>query len=140
MNRFHKEEGQQTLRLEFFSSMSMVDLAAGALRGFLNRLGLMAQVFELGLLFREAACNAVIHGCGRNRAGPVRLEVEVRDGWVTISVADPGEGWDWRGCDYALPPEDAVGGRGLFIIHSYSDEVIFNDKGNGIVMRKRIAG
>lgn len=134
------DEDKHSLRLEFPSTMTMVDRAGEVVRGFLARNGLSDKLFELGLMSREAICNAVIHGCGCVPDLQVRFELDIREGWVVIVVADPGEGWDWRSHDYALPSEFAVGGRGLFIIRSYSDEMAFNDKGNEIVIRKRIAG
>ncbi len=139
MKRFHKTEEPGALCLEFPPSMDMVDRAGEAVRGFLRGRNLDKHVFELGLMSREAICNAVIHGCGLSPARLVRYELRVDKGWATISVVDQGDGWNWRNHDYSLPAEDSVGGRGLFIIRAYSDEMGFNNKGNEITIRKRIA-
>lgn len=54
------------------------------------------------------------------------------------TIEDEGEGFDWR----ALPDPTAdsllsYNGRGIFLTKIYYDEVIYNERGNSVTLRKR---
>lgn len=54
-------------------------------------------------------------------------------------IEDEGPGFDTSRIDRPVDPEDLmrIGGRGLFLIRAFMDEVTFNTSGNRIVMIKR---
>ena len=54
-----------------------------------------------------------------------------------ISIRDDGRGFDWRNLP-AVEPENllAFNGRGIFLTKIYFDEVLFNDTGNEVTLRK----
>ncbi len=55
-----------------------------------------------------------------------------------ITIRDDGRGFDWRTLP-AVEPENllAFNGRGIFLTKIYFDEVIYNDTGNEVTLRKR---
>jgi CheY-like chemotaxis protein len=64
-----------------------------------------------------------------------RLDREV----VTYAIEDEGPGFDTSSLDRPIDPEDLmrVGGRGLLLIRTFMDEVVFNEQGNRITLIKR---
>jgi CheY-like chemotaxis protein/anti-sigma regulatory factor (Ser/Thr protein kinase) len=54
-----------------------------------------------------------------------------------ITIRDDGKGFDWRTLP-AVEPENllAFNGRGIFLTKIYFDEVIYNDSGNQVTLRK----
>jgi anti-sigma regulatory factor (Ser/Thr protein kinase) len=54
-----------------------------------------------------------------------------------ITIRDDGHGFDWRELP-AVEPENllAFNGRGIFLTKIYFDEVIYNDTGNQVTLRK----
>jgi CheY-like chemotaxis protein/anti-sigma regulatory factor (Ser/Thr protein kinase) len=62
-----------------------------------------------------------------------RLSPEVFE----IAVRDDGHGFDWRSLP-AVEPENllAFNGRGIFLTKIYFDEVVYNDSGNEVTLRK----
>ncbi len=70
-------------------------------------------------------------------AAPWRSPRGCRPGSFEITIRDDGKGFDWR----TLPevePENllAFNGRGIFLTKIYFDEVIYNDSGNQVTLRK----
>ncbi len=79
---------------------------------------------RLALAAIEAVSNAVEHGSGRT----LRVSCEAGAGSCRLSVWDEGPGPpsdDLRPA--TLPPSDALGGRGLFILSQLADEVSVSD-------------
>ena len=94
---------------------------------------------DIEIAVREAISNAVVHG---NHENPQkRVDVNCRctiDGEVLITVCDEGQGFDGR----TLPdPTDKANlllthGRGLRFMQALMDEVVFEDNGRIVRMRK----
>ena len=94
--------------------------------------------FAAELLLREALTNAVIHGSGGNPCREVRCAVRMHGARLTITVADEGEGFDWRTAwDYRAPAL-SVSGRGMEIFRTYATRVRFNRKGNVTSIVRRL--
>lgn len=123
------------------------------------------QPFEVALY--EAIHNAIEHGnlaipfvekqaliesgrydgtiASRRRLAPyagrtVRVSMTLSDDAVAFSVADEGDGFDWRAW---LPDPDTteaatgVSGRGIAIMRSVFDTVSYNDRGTEVTMTKK---
>jgi serine/threonine-protein kinase RsbW len=97
-----------------------------------------ANCFAAELLVREALTNAVVHGSRRDASKTVRCWLRLRRDRLFISVADAGEGFDWRFARHKLADHADSSGRGVGILYRYSNQVRFNDKGNVVTMIKRI--
>jgi CheY-like chemotaxis protein/anti-sigma regulatory factor (Ser/Thr protein kinase) len=86
---------------------------------------------KLGDLFAERLRS------GDNGAKKVLVTSRIsRDSFV-VSVADEGEGFNWRALPELLPENLlAYNGRGIFLTKIYFDEVRYNEKGNEVTLVK----
>ncbi len=99
--------------------------------------GLEAElVHRITMALHEAITNAILHG---NKLDPSKtVEVEtLRDGnHLRITVTDQGEGFDPASLPDPLDEKNLLrsGGRGVFLIGQFTDELTFNDKGNQLCL------
>ena len=97
-----------------------------------------AAAAELSL--REALANAILHGNQSHPEKRVQLECfHEGDGSVLVVVRDEGKGFDPATvCDPTLP-ENLLrpGGRGIYLIRRFMDEVEYHHGGRELRMRKR---
>jgi signal transduction histidine kinase/CheY-like chemotaxis protein len=90
------------------------------LRAWLDELGLPpAQKFNVLLTVGEALCNAIEHGNELDAERTVGLEVFAAERALTATVSDSGR---WAK-DSAASRREALGGRGLRLMHGLSDHV-----------------
>lgn len=94
--------------------------------------------FRVGLT--EALSNAMLYGNARDPGKIVKVEVTVRMEQVTARVTDEGHGFDPTTIpDPTLPGNlDKPGGRGIFLMKSLMDEVLFNEEGNSVTLILRL--
>lgn len=88
---------------------------------------------DIILVVNEACSNCVEHAYRGQDPGRMRVEAEVRDGQVHVSVVDSGS---WK-----TPPADpGTRGRGLLLISSVSDhvDVVGTDDGTSVHMSFRL--
>jgi serine/threonine-protein kinase RsbW len=116
------------LSVELSPDMENLERLCGTLGSFLEPLGLTGERFALCLLLREAAGNALRHGC--KGQGTLRVDLEIKGRTAVLTLEHDGPGWDWRSREPSLPEPCATTGRGLFILRSYSESVTYNDRGN----------
>jgi serine/threonine-protein kinase RsbW len=95
---------------------------------------------EIELALREALVNAIVHG---NQEDPhKRVHVKSRcgaDGEVSITVEDEGLGFDVDAVPDPTSPENRLQshGRGIYLIRTLMDEVVFEQGGSVVHMHKR---
>lgn len=78
---------------------------------------------RLLLVAGEAVANVIEHGEADPEVG-VRLALRVDEDQVELLVSDSGEGIDPSAFDRAaLPPDDALDGRGLYMMKELADDV-----------------
>lgn len=101
-----------------------------------------ADMFAIRLATEEAFANAIKHGNERDENKKLAISWECSAGEVTIVVADEGNGFTPD--DVPDPTEhenlERSFGRGIMLIRSYMDEVVYNEKGNKLTMKKRSGG
>jgi serine/threonine-protein kinase RsbW len=89
--------------------------------------------------FSEAFNNVALHAYKKPPAGDLEVEIEVKPGQITIRMLDRGSGFDPSSVptpDLDQLPET---GLGVFIIHSFMDEVDYvNGVPNILTMTKRL--
>lgn len=85
--------------------------------------------WTIRLAVDEAFVNAVVHGARCDPAKEISVAADFDGGRATIAVADSGEGFDPATVPDAL--SDAQGGRGLFLLRSFCDEVTWRSSGAG---------
>lgn len=89
--------------------------------------------FRIELVLREMIANAVEHGNIKNNdVSQIKINLKVKKNYISISVEDYGEGFDWEKRDMETLPVFAENGRGLVIINKTADRIEFNDCGNKI--------
>lgn len=88
------------------------------------------------MALHEAVTNAIIHGNKLDPTKLVELDVLVENGQFLITVSDQGPGFDPDSLPDPLDEANLLksGGRGVFLIRQFADEVRFNDKGNQITL------
>jgi serine/threonine-protein kinase RsbW len=98
---------------------------------------------EIEMALREALANAMVHG---NQEDPDKL-VHVacrctRDGEVSITVQDEGQGFDSNAVQDPTAPENLLvkHGRGVYLMKTLMDEVRFEQGGALVYMRKKSNG
>ncbi len=99
----------------------------------------IGKELEIETALREAAANAIKHGCNGDPSKFVQCCVAFeQEGSVLIVVSDPGPGFDPD-----ILPDPTSGehlyenhGRGIFLINRLMDEVRFKRNGAEIHMRK----
>ncbi len=84
---------------------------------------------DAALVIAELLANAV-----RAARGVVRLEVSIEEGRVSIAVSDDGPGLDDFPVD-TLPPLDAEGSRGLFLVRQLSSGLQLDEAAVGTTVR-----
>jgi serine/threonine-protein kinase RsbW len=96
--------------------------------------------FRVGLT--EALSNAMLYGNNSDPEKSVRVEVAIKLEEVSVRVTDQGVGFDPTTVpDPTLPANiSKSGGRGIFLMKAFMDEVQFNDRGNSVTLVLRFEG
>lgn len=82
----------------------------------------------------EAVNNAIVHGNSNDTSKKVHLEVLDHPNKVEIIIADNGQGFDYDNLPDPTAPEnlEKENGRGIFLMKSLSDEVVFENGGKEV--------
>ena len=116
-----------TVRLEFGSAFDMLDFVQ-IISDYVGRLtGLDEdQLFDVSVAVRESVVNAIKHGNHNDQSKRVVVEFATipRD-YMSICVADQGEGFDPEDVPDPLSPENLMkgSGRGILFMRNYMDDV-----------------
>ena len=88
------------------------------------------------LTLSEAATNAIVHGNKENPNKKVTIRCKLVDRKLVISVKDEGAGFDPSNIPDPLKEENLlnVGGRGVYLIKEYADELRFEENGTKLIM------
>ena len=99
------------------------------------------DLFSVRVAIEEALANALLHGHQGDKSLKIEVAWKVDGTSVEISVKDQG-----RGYDPAMVPDPTAdenlnipSGRGLAMISAFMDEVVLNERGNRVCM-KRLKG
>lgn len=129
-----------TLRWADFITPSTLQLAP-LLEVLLEPIDCALRQAELQLGLHEALVNAVRHGNGCDPGKCLRIRRIVTPRWVVWQVQDEGPGVPHHARGRCLPErQDAVSGRGLFLIHHCFDDVRWSSRGNRLQLAARRAG
>ena len=93
------------------------------------------------LTLSEAATNAIVHGNREETEKQVEIEATLQNSTLSISVKDEGEGFNPDDIPDPLKDENLmkVGGRGVYLIQEYADEVSFSENATRITMKFMLA-
>lgn len=97
-----------------------------------------AEEFDIFIALQEALANAVLHGCRNDPSQTVHCLIEIDPSALTITIRDPGPGFDPYG---AAPSTDAgtnvtSHGRGICLMRSLMDDVTYRQGGTEVQLRK----
>lgn len=98
---------------------------------------------SLAIAVTEIGNNAIVHGNKKNPKKKVFVDITVNGHEVRVSIRDQGSGFDPDSLSNPLDPENLLreSGRGVFIVRSLMDEVLYNISKRGtevtIVKRKK---
>jgi serine/threonine-protein kinase RsbW len=95
---------------------------------------------NLMMAFHEAVTNAIIHGNQLDPAKVVDIKAWFEDHQLVLQVTDQGSGFNPNALPDPLDENNLLksGGRGVFLIRQFSDDIAFNDKGNIVTIRFNI--
>lgn len=84
----------------------------------------------------EAINNAILHGNQLQEHKSVTVVAELQNQRLIISVEDEGVGFDPDDVPDPLQKENLLkeGGRGIYLIREYTDDIDFQNKGSKIIM------
>ena len=125
-----------------------------AISPFVDRLALVLKPFiekskavvgadeDIETAVREALANAIIHGNRQDPHKSVYVSVISRDGGVSITVRDEGQGFDASALVEPTAQEKLKlnHGRGIYLMRALMDEVSFDRNGTVVRMRKMLNG
>ena len=123
------------------SDLSSVQKESANILSFLKPLGLGdVFCFDIRLCLEEALINAMKYGNKLNQDLKVRVDVEYDEEEIRIRVEDQGEGFQLKKLDRCTEGENLwkQSGRGVYLIHHLMDKVEYNQKGNSLLMVKRL--
>jgi serine/threonine-protein kinase RsbW len=140
--------GHQVVRLEFTSAFEMLDFVHVVSDHVAHSVGLDEDSRHwVCVAIRESVINAIKHGNRNDTSKHVFVEFEtashVEAPKLMIRVRDEGEGFDPETIADPLAPENLLksGGRGIFLIRSFMDDVTVQrapEGGMEIRMTKRL--
>lgn len=89
------------------------------------------------LCVSEAVINAIEHGNSNDKSKTVSIGFDCNDGLMEVYIKDQGEGFDLDGVQDPTTKENIQkeSGRGIHIIKSLSNGILFNNKGNFIQIK-----
>ena len=98
-----------------------------------------SDIFAIHLAAEEAIVNAIVHGNKLDAQKKVHVECLVSDEVARIEVVDEGNGFNPAGIPDCTQEErlEASSGRGVMLMRSFMTRIVYNAKGNGVVLEKR---
>jgi serine/threonine-protein kinase RsbW len=131
--------GEQIFRFSLPCNLSAVNEALSAACSFLTEQALEPEfVTACKLALAEACNNAIFYAAEDSSRLPVEIQILCDPVWCELCVADHTPGFEWP-IKPELPEPEAERGRGIFIIHTLMDQVVYA-RGTGVnrlVMRRR---
>jgi serine/threonine-protein kinase RsbW len=118
--------------LSFKSDKSELKKVEIFLRAIFDRNQLPEEFFNKVLLcVSEAVVNSIVHGNKNMKSKQVSVIVSCDDDDLTVEVIDEGEGFDFTRISDPTTAENIrkERGRGIFIMRSLSNELIFKNAG-----------
>ncbi len=130
---------QEHIYLQFLSYYEEIDSVLAHILKDMDHIGYSDEsIRKMKLTITELLANAIGHGNKGDHTKKVTMGHIVKESDVTIGIMDEGEGFDINDIPDPTLPENLIKdrGRGLYIVSHYVDEMIFNDKGNRVMIRK----
>ncbi|MFO7803162.1 MAG: ATP-binding protein [Desulfovermiculus sp.] len=136
----HEAQDGMSISFDFPAQLENIEQVCARTEQFLSSKNITAESFDLLLLLREMANNAVIHGCKQNRDQHVHVHVTLdHNNVLHMDIKDQGNGFDWQSrLTGADADSEACSGRGIRIVQYYADSCTFNASGNRVQIQKKV--
>ncbi len=108
--------------------------------GFAEKMGFLEEpLFGIKLATEEAVTNAYKRGNRMDKTRCYRMDAYYYDSQLVVRVGDEGEGFDPNSVpDPTLNQNlEEENGRGITLMRAYMDQVMYNPRGNVVVMIKK---
>ena len=96
--------------------------------------------YHMNMVLTEAMANAIKHANDTDPDKDVLIRISISEQDLTINVYDSGQGFDLNSIPHPCPELDALDekGRGIFIIRSLMDSVVYRKcKGGNVLEMKK---
>jgi serine/threonine-protein kinase RsbW len=89
------------------------------------------------LALSEAVTNAIVHGNKEDLGKKVNVRMRINLKSIVITVRDEGQGFNPEDSPDPMKEENllATGGRGIFLMREFADEIEYSDSGRLITMK-----
>ncbi len=125
------------------STFDELERAIDFIEEFVEAQGLGEDLLDrMRLVGSEAITNAIEHGNQLDASKKVKVCMEITDGFAEMRVIDEGPGFVIDEIPDPLASENllAEGGRGVYFIFEFSDEVVFENDGSVLLARFKVPG
>jgi serine/threonine-protein kinase RsbW len=127
-------------KIEFGSTMENINLAERFVEEVCDIYNIFNNYFgNITLAVTEAVENAITHGNMLDSEKQVKLEFESHNAGLVFRITDEGMGFDPHLVSDPTEDENALAGRGLYLMRSLSDGVNFLNGGKTIELLFEIA-
>ena len=120
------------------STFEELDRAVDFIESFVSEHALSEDLLDrLRLVGSEAVTNAIKHGNKLDADKKVTLRIALVNGFVEMRVTDEGPGFVIEEIPDPLAAENllAEGGRGVYFIFQFADEVVFEHDGSVLLTK-----
>jgi DNA-binding response OmpR family regulator len=141
------------IALQLRCKLEIADRLVPFLRELVTDLSIQERE-DVGTAFRELLMNAIEHGAGRDPSKTVRVDYVRTAKFMIYKILDPGEGFSLNRLPHAAisnQPDAPYqhcevrdrlglrpGGFGILLTRHLADELIYNEKGNEVLLIKYI--
>jgi anti-sigma regulatory factor (Ser/Thr protein kinase) len=143
----------QWIALQLRCKLEIADRLVPFLRELLTDLPIQERE-DVGTAFRELLMNAIEHGAGMDPSKTVQVDYVRTAKFLIYKILDPGEGFSlhdlphaavsnrpntpYRHCEVRDRLGLRPGGFGILITRHLADELIYNEKGNEVLLIKHV--
>lgn len=125
------------LELIISSEISNIIKVENFIESFADSFSLPVKLYgKVSLSVIEAVNNAILSGNKQQSDKLVKLIVWLENDYLKISIEDQGEGFDYKNIPDPTLPDNVgkVAGRGLYLMKTLSDELLFENNGAKVTM------
>lgn len=135
-----------SMKVEFLAKSQNESFARVAVAAFISQLDpTIEELTDVKTAVSEAVTNAIIHGYENNGVGVVKIEAQLKDKMVIITIEDKGVGIEnvneAREPLYTSRPDLERSGMGFTVMETFMNSLeVYSEKGQGtkIVMKKNL--